>query len=139
MIKQFFNYAVDRGWKPKTNQSAEDKTTDLVLFDKNNLHFVFSFNEVRDPDYFQLSLPYIDDYDSSNSDQVKLVMSLTRKYKTGKALVYDDNRISLTFEQYVFSDSNIEKLFDIAVGCLETMISEYREWKRSARQQETQS
>lgn len=138
MVKLFLNYAVDQGFNPKADQS-DDRSTNLVLFDKNNLHFIFSYNEVRDPDYFQLSLPYIDDYNGSNAEQVQLVMSLTRKYKTGKALVSSDNHISLTFEQYVFSTANIEKLFDKAVGCLETMISEYREWQRASRKPETQS
>lgn len=139
MVKLFLNYAIDQGFNPKADQS-EDKSTNLVLFDKDNLHFVFSCNEDRDPNYFQLSLPYIDNnYDSSNAEQVQFIMSLTRKYKTGKALVFADGHISLTFEQYVFSNTNINKLFDKAIGCLTTMIMEYREWKRTQDSTGTQS
>ena len=129
ILKEFMKYAVDRGMKFQTISTSGIKTNDVILFVKDGLRFLFSYNESQDPYFFQISLPYIDDYDNENNPewQINCIRRLSLEYKTGKALVHNDNHIWLTFEQYVYSDVNISKLFEQGIGCLESMIKDYRE------------
>lgn len=126
MVKEFINFALDQGLRPQLQEKSEDQPHDVILFDKNDLHFVFITDENRDPHFFQLILPNIDDFISDNENQLKLIFSLTREYKTGKAVVTRNNGVSLSFEQFVFSDADINKLFEQAIGCLGAMLNEYR-------------
>lgn len=128
MTTAFINYVLDQGWEMK-NIPTDQQTTqanDIILFGKNGLNFVFTYNKNNDSNYFEIILPYIDDFNRSNQEQFELLLSLNKDYKTGKVIIDKENHITLSFEQYVFSDLNINKLFEQAVGCLESMIREYR-------------
>lgn len=128
MTTAFINYVLDQGWEmkniPTDQQTAQ--ANDVILFGKNGLNFVFTYNKNNDSNYFEIILPYIDDFDQSNQKQFELLLSLNKDYKTGKVIIETENHITLSFEQYVFSDLNINKLFEQAIGCLESMIREYR-------------
>ena len=128
MTTAFINYVLDQGWEmkniPTDQQTAQ--ANDLILFGKNGLNFVFTYNKNNDSNYFEIILPYIDDFNQSNQKQFELLLSLNKDYKTGKVIIEKENHITLSFEQYVFSDLNINKLFEQAIGCLESMIREYR-------------
>lgn len=128
MTTAFINYVLDQGWEmkniPTDQQTAQ--ANDVILFGKNGLNFVFTYNKNNDSNYFEIILPYIDDFNQSNQKQFELLLSLNKDYKTGKVIIEKENHITLSFEQYVFSDLNINKLFEQAIGCLESMIREYR-------------
>lgn len=126
MVKEFINYALDRGLRPQLTERTDDQTPDVILFDKDDLHFVFLTDESRDPHFFQLILPNIDDYQRENEKQLETILTLTREYKTGKVVITQKRGITLSFEQFVFSDVDINKLFEQAIGCLSAMFGEYR-------------
>ena len=121
------NYVIDHGIKPVLRLQSEGYVNDTIMFDKNGLHYIFLYNKEKDPNYFELILPYIDDFHHENTMQFETIKSLTKDYKAGKVIITPEDRIALTFEQYVFSNENINKLFEQAIGCLEAMITEYRQ------------
>lgn len=129
----FINYALEHGWEVISKQASATQTNNIVLFNKDELHFIFIHNKDDDPNYFEIILPDIDDVISDNIEQSKLLSTLNREYKTGKVIT-ENNQIALSFEQYVFSDINITKLFEQAIGCLESMIREYRKTMRIIKQ-----
>ena len=126
MIKSFTNYAIDHGLEIVVRSQGEDNRKDAITFNKDGLHFIFIHNKEKDPNYFELVLPYIDDFDKSNTRQFNKIATMTKDYKTGKVIITAGNRVNLTFEQYVFSYENLNKLFEQGIGCLEAMIKDYR-------------
>ena len=132
MIKSFMNYALDRGIHPELKPQNAGAKNETIIFDKDGLHFVFLYNKEKDPNYFELVLPYIDDFDTTNSSQLDKLMSMTKDYKVGKVIVTKENRVNLTFEQYSYSTENLNKLFEQGIGCLEAMINDYRRAKASS-------
>lgn len=129
----FINYALEHGWEVISKHASATQTNNIVLFNKDELHFIFIHNKDDDPNYFEIILPDIDDVISDNIEQSELLSRLNREYKTGKVIM-ENNQIALSFEQYVFSDINITKLFEQAIGCLEAMIREYRRTMRIVKQ-----
>lgn len=132
MIKSFMNYAIDHGLEITVKSQSEENRTDAITFDKGGLHFVFLYDKDIDPNFFELVLPYIDDFDQNNTQQFDKITTMTKDYKTGKVIITAGNRVSLTFEQYVFSYENLNKLFEQGIGCLEAMIKDYRTTKLSS-------
>ena len=89
MTTAFINYVLDQGWEmkniPTDQQTAQ--ANDLILFGKNGLNFVFTYNKNNDSNYFEIILPYIDDFNQSNQKQFELLLSLNKDYKTGKVII----------------------------------------------------
>ena len=133
VIKSFMNYAIDNGIEIAVKPQNEDNSKDAIKFDKDGLHFVFLYNKEKDPNFFELALPYIDDFDQNNTRQFNKIVTMTKDYKTGKVIISTGNHVNLTFEQYVFSYENLNKLFEQGIGCLEAMIKDYRRAKISSK------
>ena len=126
MIKSFMNYAIDNGLKPVMRPKSDGNHNEAITFEKNGLNFIFLYNKEKDPNYFELILPYIDDFDRNNTQQFDKLATMTKDYKTGKVIITSANRIILTFEQYAFSEEHLNKLFEQGIGCLTAMIQDYR-------------
>ena len=68
MIKSFMNYAIDNGLKPVMRPKSDGNHNEAITFDKNGLNFIFLYNKEKDPNYFELILPYIDDFGNSGNE-----------------------------------------------------------------------
>ena len=123
IVKEFINYCHDQNLKLEPTTLEGLSSVSCYRFDKGNLHFLFVCDEGRDPNFFQILLPYIDDF---NAEKQKTIDSLTREYKAGKVVVLQGNRICLSIEQLVFSEYNIYLLFGRAINILENMYTDYR-------------
>jgi len=123
IVKEFISYTHDQNWKLEPVALESSNAVSSYQFDKGNLHFLFICDESRDPNFFQILLPYIDDFSQEKKDIVDL---LTREYKAGKVVVLEGNRVCLSMEQLVFSESNINLLFERVITILENMYADYR-------------
>lgn len=106
------------------NGIAYNKLDDSnISFNYNGLNYIMHYTE-NDPFCFRLMLPRID----TQIDDTKknLVNELNNQYKVAK-IVEADGAFWIMADNFVYSQGNINILFERMLNLLAEMISEYRD------------
>lgn len=119
MRTQFIDFLASRG------ASNVDFRDDKVTFSLNGLNYIFVYNE-SDRHYFRLILPNISpSITEENPRHEQIINEINRDYKVAKAFVVND-RIWISVEQFVYSNENINFLFDRCISLLPRIIDQVR-------------
>lgn len=112
-------YLQKRGIVADTNDKGR------IRFSVNNLNYVF---EVFDPDpyFFRMSLPQISDNVQAYKLISEEIQGLNRSFKVAKIVVQENHDLWIMADQFVFSISQIESLFERIIQAMGEMIREYR-------------
>ena len=97
-----------------------------ISFSINNLHYIF---EVFEPDqfFFRMSLPQI-----TNNAQALVQLSddiqrLNWNFKVAKIVSQDNRGLGIVADQFVFSTSQIDSLFERIIQAMGDMIREFHQ------------
>ncbi len=110
-----------------SNIRVTDRSRDLILFDKDDLHFIM-VNESSDPSYFRLLLPKVEAINENNKNNInKKCLKVSTDIKVAKAVEVDDY-IWLSVEMFITSvTSDIYYIFNRSIQILETMYHSYNQ------------
>ena len=119
MRTQFIDFLASRG------ASNVDFRDDKVIFSLNGLNYIFVSND-SDRHYFRLILPNISpSITEENPRHEQIINEINRDYKVAKAFVVND-RIWISVEQFVYSNENINFLFERCISLLPRIIDQVR-------------
>lgn len=109
------------------NIRVTDRSRNLILFDKDDLHFIM-VNESTDPSYFRLLLPKVEVINENNRNNInRKCLKVSTDIKVAKA-VEVDNYIWLSVEMFITSTvSDFEYIFNRSIQILETMYQSYNQ------------
>ena len=102
----------------------QNNVEDQVSFQYDGLNYLF-VNDSSDSNFFRLLLPniYSIEEDSAKKDRCdEIINNFNYTYKVVKAIVTSQNQIWLSVEQFVYSDENIDMLFERCVMLLKATI-----------------
>ena len=100
------------------------KESETLSFSLNNLNYLFQWQE-RDPNYFRIALPNIENSPIDNNRST-IVNQLIAGFKVAKAITMEDGNLWLVAETFIYSSENIESLFARMIFLLGQIIDEYR-------------
>lgn len=127
IFEEFISYLDKNGLK-----YVRYKESETLSFSLNNLNYLFQWQE-RDPNYFRIALPNIENLPISN-EKLTIVNQLIAGFKVAKAITMDDGNLWLVAETLVYSSENLENLFARLIFLLGQIIEEYRERVRGGSQ-----
>lgn len=100
------------------------KESSYLSFSLNNLNYLFQWQE-RDPNYFRIALPNVENSPVGN-DKLSIVNQLVARYKVAKAITMNDGNLWLVAESFVYSWDNLDSLFARMISLLGQIIDDYR-------------
>jgi hypothetical protein len=110
-------------------KKEENGNVSTISFSYLNKNYVL-FYEPNDPEYYRLMLPHIGKVDKNNPNYMSIIeelISLTTKYKVGKAILLDDKSVWLSYEQTILDiDGEYGSLFSRSINVLSKMLDDYR-------------
>lgn len=124
MLNKFINFL--------KNKSIEASSIDLesISFNYNGLNYVFT-HEKADPFYFRILLPRVYKLEDDAQRWEKFMNDLNWRYRVVKAYELkedtNENIIWLSFEQYVYTEDNVNRLFDKAIESLKVVYEAFVE------------
>ena len=127
IFEEFISYLDKNGLK-----YVRYKESETLSFSLNNLNYLFQWQE-RDPNYFRIALPNIENLPIGN-EKLTIVNQLIAGFKVAKAITMDDGNLWLVAETFVYSSENLENLFARLIFLLGQIIEEYRERVRGGTQ-----
>ena len=127
IFEEFISYLDKNGLK-----YVRYKESETLSFSLNKLNYLFQWQE-RDPNYFRIALPNIENLPISN-EKLTIVNQLIAGFKVAKAITMDDGNLWLVAETFVYSSENLENLFARLIFLLGQIIEEYRERVRGGTQ-----
>ena len=100
-----------------------------ITFERDGLNYVF-FSDLRDPLYFRIMLPRIDQIENADISILNLLNDLTKTYKSGKAVLVNAD-VWLTFEIFVDeADASHDAVFERGFSILSDMLNDYRRHRK---------
>lgn len=111
-------YLQQRGIVADTNDRRR------ISFSVNNLHYIF---EVFEPDsfFFRMSLPQITSNVQALNQFSDKIQKLNRNFKVAKIISQENHELWIVADQFVFSISQIDSLFERVIQAMGDMIKEY--------------
>lgn len=105
---------------------ADTNDRKRIVFSVNNLHYIF---EVFEPDqfFFRMSLPQISNNTQALEQLSDDIQRLNRNYKVAKIISQENRELWIVADQFVFSTSQIESLFERIIHAMGDMIKEYHQ------------
>lgn len=97
----------------------------IITFSINNLHYVAEYHKEKDPTFFRMWLPDIDNIEDNNTEKWRIAMNITKQYKCGKVVVIS-GRLWMSVESFLFGNVDAPNLFSNMILVLRDMIYEYR-------------
>lgn len=119
ILDDFISYLDKNGLKYVSYKESE-----TLSFSLNNLNYLFQWQD-RDPNYFRIALPNIDN-SPINNDRQSIINQLIAGFKVAKAITMEDGNLWLVAETFVYSSENVESLFARMIYLLGQIIDEYR-------------
>ena len=115
-----------------------DTQDNSILFTKGSLNFGFRY-EPKDPMYFCLTLPIVEDITEDNRSEVLTYsQELTRQYKIGKALDIDDS-IWLIADSFIDPEPSCNHIviYERIIRLLNDMFNDYISGRRNDEREES--
>lgn len=105
---------------------ADTNDRKLISFSVNNLHYIF---EVFEPDqfFFRMSLPQITNNVQALNQLSDDIQNLNRNFKVAKIVSQENHELRIIADQFVFSTSQIDSLFERVIQAMGDMIKEYHQ------------
>ena len=97
----------------------------LLTFDVDDVHYLFYYRRDLDPSYIRIMIPNIASTDINDAQVVTDLFNFSQGYKVGKAII-ENNQLWLTAESFVFTQENVDRLFNRLLAVLRDMLNEYR-------------
>ena len=116
MLSRFIQYLSSK------SLSFQNNAEDQVSFQYDGLNYLFVYDS-SDSNFFRLLLPNISGIEDNRGKYDEIVNNFNYSYKVVKAIVTPNNQIWLSVEQFVYSEENIELLFERCVMLLKATIS----------------
>lgn len=121
-FKQFLEPRIKSG-----EVEIQDPDDYIIVFKYKGL-FYFFVTEEGDPFYFRLVMPTILKVDAANRERIlELINEMNLKYKIAKMTIFEDSTVWLFIEQFVYTDENIDKLFDRVLAIPEKIVEDFKE------------
>lgn len=97
-----------------------------ISFSVNNLHYMF---DVFEPDqfFFRMSLPQITNNVQALNQLSDKIQELNRNFKVAKIISQENNELWIVADQFVFSTSQIDSLFERVIQAMGDMIKAYHQ------------
>lgn len=95
-----------------------------ISFSINNLHYIF---EVFEPDqyFFRMSLPQITNNTQALEQLSADIQRLNQNFKVAKIISTENHELWIVADQFVFSTTQIDSLFERIIQAMRDMIREY--------------
>lgn len=119
ILYDFISYLDKNGLKYSLYQESG-----FLSFSLNNLNYLFQWQE-RDPNYFRIALPNVENSPVIN-DRLSIINQLVARYKVAKAITMNNGNLWLVAESFVYSWDNLDSLFARMISLLGQIIDEYR-------------
>lgn len=116
MQTKFIQYLASKTLSFQTN------VEDQVSFQYDGLNYLF-VNDSSDSNFFRLLLPNIYIIEDNRDKCDEIINNFNYTYKVVKAVVTSTNQIWLSVEQFVYSEENVELLFERCIMLLKATIS----------------
>ncbi len=124
MLTLFQSYLSSIGVK------AKEESDIFISFENNGLQYLF-LTDNTDPYYFRLILPNIASISEENRSKITQVVNASNsKFKVAKTIILED-KVWVSAEQFVYSNDNINDLFNRSLQLLETVIGDFRKELKS--------
>lgn len=104
------------------NLAFQNNVEEQITFKYENLNYLFVYDS-SDSNFFRLLLPNIYSIENNTNECNEIVNNFNYTYKVVKAIVTSTNQIWLSVEQFVYSEENIELMFERCVMLLKATIS----------------
>lgn len=110
------------------NLAFQNNVEEQITFQSEGLNYLFVYDS-SDPNYFRMLLPKIFEIaeDSAENKYSSIINEFNSTYKVVKAFISSDNQIWLSVEQFVYSEENIELLFERCVMLLKVTIKLFQQ------------
>lgn len=104
------------------NLAFQNNVEEQITFKYEDLNYLFVYDS-SDSNFFRLLLPNIYSIENSKNECNEIVNNFNYTYKVVKAIVTPTNQIWLSVEQFVYSEENIEFMFERCIMLLKATIS----------------
>lgn len=115
MQSKFIQYLTIR------NLTFQNNVEEQISFQFEGLNYIFVYDN-SDSNFFRLLLPNIYSIEKERSIYDIMINDFNSMYKVVKAIITSQNQIWLSVEQFVYSDENIDMLFERCVMLLKATI-----------------
>lgn len=103
------------------NLTFQNNVEEQISFQFDGLNYIFVYDN-SDSNFFRLLLPNIYSIEKERSIYDILINDFNSMYKVVKAIITSQNQIWLSVEQFVYSEDNIDLLFERSVMLLKATI-----------------
>lgn len=104
------------------NLAFQNNVDEQIIFKYEDLNYLFVYDS-SDSNFFRLLLPNIYSIENAKNECNEIVNNFNYTYKVVKAIVTPTNQIWLSVEQFVYSEENIELMFERCIMLLKATIS----------------
>lgn len=107
------------------NLAFQNNVEEQITFKYEDLNYLFVYDS-SDSNFFRLLLPNIysiENKENNKNECNEIVNNFNYTYKVVKAIVTPTNQIWLSVEQFVYSEENIELMFERCIMLLKSTIS----------------
>lgn len=103
------------------NLTYRNDFKEQISFQFEGLNYIFVYDD-SDSNFFRLLLPNVYSIEENRDKYDTMINDFNSMYKVVKAIVTSQNQIWLSVEQFVYSEDNIELLFERCIMLLKTII-----------------
>ena len=118
-----------REFLKKRGINASEENPGSMKFSVNTLNLICETTD-KDPFFFRISLPRINNTDAQIKRLSEDIQTLNRSYKVVKIVKGADGYLWIIADLFIYSTDNIESMYDRVIQAMTEMINDYRKLEK---------